>query len=55
MKQQIIEFENKIPDASDFDTKSRSTNSKLTSSKIRQVHTETKLKWTLNSQEKTDR
>ena len=51
----MIEYENKIPDASDFDIKSRSTNSELTSSKTRQVHTETKLKWALNSQQKTDR
>lgn len=38
------EFVNKIPDASDFDTKLRSTKTKVTLNKTRKVHTETKLK-----------
>ena len=46
------EFENKVQDVSDFDTKHRSINTMVTSNKTRQVYTESNLNEQINFNKK---
>lgn len=48
----ITEFENKVQDVSDFDTKHRSINTMVTSNKTRQVYTESNLNEQINFNKK---